>query len=57
MLCLVVPEEYKDTVIDNGIVFCCPGCHEMEDRATRSNGKRVFCPYWVSPTYLKTASD
>lgn len=45
--CLVVPEKYKDAVAhDEGIVFCCPGCHELEDRATGSDGKRAFLPYW-----------
>ena len=55
--CLVVPEKYKDAAVGDGIEFCCPGCHELEDRATRSNGKRAFCPYWVSLADLSIISD
>jgi len=52
-----MPEEYKDTVVAEGVVFCCPGCHELEDRATGSNGKGAFIPYWVSLTSLTATSD
>ena len=52
MFCLIVPEKYKDTVLDEDVAFCCLGCHKLEDRATGSNGKRAFLPYWVSLTSL-----
>ena len=57
MFCLVVPEKYKDTVLDEDVTFCCPGCHELEDQETRNDGKRAFLPYWVSLTSLTTISD
>ncbi|KIM50703.1 hypothetical protein SCLCIDRAFT_12301 [Scleroderma citrinum Foug A] len=41
-----VPEKYKEAVLEDGVVFCYPGCHKLEDRATGSSGKRVFRPYW-----------
>ncbi|KAL4061850.1 hypothetical protein V8B97DRAFT_2027073 [Scleroderma yunnanense] len=42
-----VPKKYKEVILEDSIVFCCPGCHELDDRATRCNGKQMFCPYWV----------
>ena len=55
--CLIVPEKYQETILEDGVDFCCLGCHELEDQTTRSSGTRVFCPYWVSLAYLKVASD
>jgi len=52
-----MPEKYKDIAVGDGIEFCCPGCHELEDRVTRSNGKRAFHPYWVSLADLSIISD
>ena len=46
--CLVVPEQYKDAIVDDAVEFCCPRCHELGDRETGSQGKRAFHPYWAS---------